>query len=199
MQRDLKTRGLAIVCAMGLAVGAAACGGADQPESIEDRDPMATSETPTQDPAFGADAQQEQEARVTGCLQRGEIDGTFVLAQARPEGEAGSVGTTGAQAMGTEQYRLIHTGDTDLSTHVGSRVSITGRFQSSSGVSAPDTGMQPGSGAPTADTAPRDDLGADATGGMEGDTAAGVEGTAGPSTQIVVENVERVEGECPAK
>lgn len=192
MQRDLKSRGLAFVFAMGLAAGAAACGGGDQPESIEDRDPMATSETPTQDPAVGGGMEQQeaQDARVSGCLQRGEVGGTFVLTQARAEGETGSVGTTGSAAPGTEQFRLVHMGDTDLSEHVGHRVTVTGRFQRSS-MTGVDTGVQTGSGAPTADTAPRDDLGADTTGG--------VEGTAGAGTQIVVENIERAEGECPAQ
>lgn len=187
MQRDLRARGLAVVCAMGLALGAAACGGADQTEPMGEPDPMTTSETPTQDPAVGGGMQEAQQARVTGCLQRGEVDGTFVLTQARSEGEAGSVGTTGAMA-GTEQYRLVHTGDADLSEHVGDRVTVTGRFQSGS-MSGVDTGMQTGSGAPTADTAPRDDLGADTT---------SMEGTAGAGAQIVVENVEQAEGECPA-
>jgi hypothetical protein len=197
MQREFKSKGLALVCVMGLAVGAAACGGGDQTESAEDRGAMATSDTPSQDPAVGGGPEQQQ-ARVSGCLQRGEIDGTFVLTQARGEGEAGSVGTTGSEAAGTE-YRLIHTGDTDLSSHVGSRVMVTGRFQSTAaGVASPDAGMQPGSGAPTADTAPGDDLGADAT-EMPGGATGGTEGTAGASTQIVVENVEHAEGECPAQ
>jgi len=189
MQRDLRSRGLVFICAMSLAVGAAACGGGTETESPADQEAMDMSEAPAQDPAVGEGM---QEARVSGCLQRGEIDGTFVLTEARAEGEAGSVGTTGLEAT-AGQYRLVHTGDADLSEHVGNRVTITGRFQSTGGtLSGAETGIQTGSGAPAADPAPRDDLGADTTGG-------GTEGTAGAATQIVVENVERADGECAAQ
>lgn len=191
MHREyLKSRGLAVICATALAFGAAACG---ETESPADRGAMDRSESPTQDPAYGAGQQEARQtgrqARATGCLQRGEVAGTFVLTQARLEGEAGSVGTTGSTtAAGTEQFRLVDTGNADLSEHVGNRVIVTGRLQTS--MSGAETGAQPGGGAPTGDTSPRDDLGADARGG-------GTEGTAGTGAQIIVENVERAEGTCP--
>jgi hypothetical protein len=213
MRRIVTNQGLALACALGLALGSGACAGDDRPGATDnERDPLASSETssPSQDRAVGGGTAQQQ-ARVTGCLQRGQIEGTFVLAQARAEGEAGSVGTTGTAATGSQSYSLVNTGDTDLTQYVGSRVAVSGRFQGGTAGSGMGAGTGAGAGTdrsasgttdpgqtpPTADTAPGARHGADgdAAGGASMDSSADMGSLT--ANQIVVEEVERVEGECP--
>jgi hypothetical protein len=83
--------------------------------------------------------------------------------------EPTEVGTTGAPASpGVRTYPLVNRGDTDLTNYVGSRVTVSGRFQAETD-------------APAADRAP----------GVADRT-----GAAPDVRELIVEEVERTDGAC---
>jgi hypothetical protein len=103
-----------------------ACGGESPGNASRDATAGAPGETATEVP---------RQSRVTGCLQRGTIPGTFVLADVEPT----VVGTSGSrenQVLGA--YPLVNKGDTDLTNYVGARVTVSGRFQAETDAPAAD-------------------------------------------------------------
>ena len=113
----------------------------------------------------GNAAEVPQHSRLTGCLQQGTIAGTFVLTDA----EASEVGTAGSSAnASTRTYPLVNRGDTDLTNYVGSRVTVSGRFQAETDV-------------PATDRAP----------GVADRTGAAPE-----VRELIVEKIERTDGAC---
>jgi hypothetical protein len=131
------------------------------------RDAAETDRRGASSPAAGDSnaAQVPRHSRLTGCLQQGTIAGTFVLTDA----DASEVGTAGPSANAASRtYPLVNRGDTDLTNYVGSRVTVSGRFQA-------DTD------APAADRAP----------GVADRTGAAPE-----VRELVVEEIERTDGAC---
>jgi hypothetical protein len=140
-------------------VVAAACGGPEKRDTATPGTPEAANVPQSKIP---------QHSTLTGCLRRGAIAGTFVLTEAGPA----EVGTGGVSAPTSPSgtYPLVNTGDTDLTNYVGSRVTVSGRFQ------------------PETDTA-----GADRAAGV-----AERSGAVADVRELIVEEVEKTEGTCAA-
>ena len=120
MRSRLTSTPMTLWCVVGLAVVAAGCRG-DVPN--EPRSEQAE--------AFDDEDDQARSATLTGCLQQGKIPGTFVLTSANALDVPEEVGTSGKDAdeAPVRTYALINLGDTDLTRHVGSQVTVGGRFQ----------------------------------------------------------------------
>jgi hypothetical protein len=75
--------------------------------------------------------EEDRSATLTGCLEQGRIPGTFVLTNASALDAPQEIGTSGTDPdeSPTDTYALVNLGDTDLTRHVGSKVTVGGRFQ----------------------------------------------------------------------
>jgi hypothetical protein len=151
---------LAFAGALGLQ---AACGGGDRDAANMDQ-PAADAQsqaahdgsTPigvTPDPSA-----ERQVITLTGCLQRGVTPSEFTLvsvgtggitepaAPRRQEGAAESNPTPESRAdlMAATSYRVVATGDEDLSQYAGQRVTVSGRLAAKAPAAAPRQGEEAG-------------------------------------------------------
>jgi hypothetical protein len=91
---------------------------------------------PSQAPAADKDS---KAVTFTGCVRAGDSPNTFILANIKADDKekSGATGTSGSMAKAPDQVRLIASGDTKLSEHVGHQVSVTGTLAERSASSSP--------------------------------------------------------------
>jgi hypothetical protein len=87
----------------------------------------------------------------TGCVKAGDTPNSFILSniKADEKEKAGATGTSGAMAKAPDSVRLIASGDTKLSEHVGHQVSVTGTLSERSASASPGGATPPPAGAAT--------------------------------------------------
>jgi len=114
---------------------------------------LAAQDPTTQKPSSSSQAAgADKTVTFTGCVKQGDSPSSFILANIKAdEKEKGgaATGTTGAMAKAPDQVRLIASGDTKLSEHVGHQVTVTGTL-SERGSSSPSAANPPAGGAPGA-------------------------------------------------
>jgi hypothetical protein len=112
---------------------------------------LAAQDPTTQKPSSSSQAAgADKSVTFTGCLKQGDSPNSFILANIKADDKekGGATGTTGA-AKAPDQVRLIASGDTKLSEHVGHQVTVTGTL-GASGSSSPSAANPPAGGAPGA-------------------------------------------------
>ena len=90
---------------------------------------------PSQAPAADKDS---KSVTFTGCVRAGDSPNSFILANIKADDKAksGATGTSGGMAKAPDQVKLIASGDTKLSEHVGHQVTVTGTLSERASSSA---------------------------------------------------------------
>jgi hypothetical protein len=207
MQARSRTAGLAAAVALAASAQLACGTGRESTEGTADR-------------ASRAD---DAPVRLSGCVERGAIPGSFVLTHAttavpepgQAQGPGGWTPATGPAAPG-ESYTVMTGDGTDLGAYVGKRVVVSGHFAVAGDQSgrAPEPVGTVGSGAPPHDAAgsagaPPGTPGVPGSRGSapgsigsgasaaSGDSTAATEGpSAAPSRQLTARSVRELADTC---
>jgi hypothetical protein len=111
-----------------------------------------SAQDPQQRPSTPSAADQKS-VTYTGCVKAGDTPNTFILSNIKADDKekSGATGTAGSMAKAPDSVRLIASGDTKLSEHVGHQVSVTGTLAERSASASPGAANPP-AGAATGTT-----------------------------------------------
>jgi hypothetical protein len=103
-----------------------------------------SAQTPSQPPASAPPQDTMKTVTATGCLRAGEQPNTFVLSNVKwADKAAGATGTSGtaAPAMAGSSLKLVGSGASQLTEHIGKTVEVTGTIADKSpSAAAPPAG-----------------------------------------------------------